>query len=116
MKQVHTIDAQGKRVGRIASEAASILRGKKSPDYVPHKVADLNVHIVNTQHLKIDESKLKDKQYTRYSGHPGGLKYESMENVIEKKGYPEIVRKAVYGMLPNNKLRSKLMKNLIVTE
>lgn len=116
MKQTHTIDAQGKRLGRIASEAAGILRGKKDPEFVPHKAADINVHIVNTQQLKIEEAKLKNKKYTRYSGHPGGLKYESMENVIAKKGYSEVVRKAVYGMLPNNKLRDKLMKHLVITD
>ena len=116
MKNIHTIDAQGKRIGRVASEAASYLRGKHSPDFAPHKITDQYVHIVNAQHMNIEESKLKNKFYTRYSGYPGGLKHESLENVIAKKGYTEIVQRAVYGMLPNNKLRSKLMKYLVVTD
>jgi len=116
MTQIHIIDAQGKRIGHIASEAASFLRGKQSPDFVPHKNTDQRVRIVNTQRLDIGESKLKNKFYTQYSGYPGGLKHESLENVIEKKGYSEIVRRAVYGMLPNNKLRGQLMKHLIITD
>lgn len=116
MKHVHTIDAQGKRIGRIASEAAGLLRGKHRPDFTPHKTFGLSVHIVNTQNMNIEESKLKNKFYTRYSGYPGGLKHESLENVIARKGYSEIVRRAIYGMLPNNKLRKKIMKQLVITD
>ena len=116
MKQIHTIDAQGKRIGRVASEAASVLRGKHSPDFVPHKTNEQRVHIVNVKQIDIVDSKLKNKIYTRYSGYPGGLKRESRDNVIDKKGHIEVVRRAVYGMLPNNKLRSIHMKHLMITD
>lgn len=116
MKQEHVIDAQGKRIGRVASEAASFLRGKYSPDFAPNKIAGQPVHIVNTKQMNIDESKLKNKFYKRYSGYPGGLSKESLESVIAKKGHAEIVRRAVYGMLPGNRLREKIMKQLIITD
>ena len=116
MKQVHTIDAQGKRVGRVASEAVSFLRGKHSPDFAPHKTDGQRVHIINAKLIDIISSKLKNKIYTRYTGYPGGLRRESLENVIVKKGHTEIVRRAVYGMLPNNKLRSIHMKHLMITD
>ena len=116
MKHTHTIDAQGKRLGRIATEAARFLRGKHRPDFTPHQVSNQHVHIINTQHMNIEEAKLKGKIYTRYSGYPGGLKRESMENVAAVKGYTEIVRRAIFGMLPNNKLRNKIMKQLVITD
>lgn len=116
MKQIHTIDARGKRLGKIASEAASLLRGKCSPDFTPHEVSNQHVHIANTQHMNIEESKFKNKIYTRYSGYPGGLKYESLERVLTVKGHREMVRRAVYGMLPHNKLRKKIMKQLVITD
>ncbi len=115
-KEQHVIDAKGKRLGRIASEVATILMGKHRPDAVKHITADVIVNVENASGLDISEKKQKEKTYKRYSGYPGGLKVFPMKKLIEKKGFSEVMRKAVYGMLPNNKLRAKRMKNLIVSE
>lgn len=110
------IDAKGKSLGRVASEAAKVLMGKDSAAYEPHMLQGDGVHITNAAQIALTEKKLKQKQYARYTGYPGGLKFESLERVIAKKGYEEAFRKAVYGMLPNNKLRARMMKQLKVTE
>jgi large subunit ribosomal protein L13 len=112
----HTIDAQQKKLGRIASEAAKILMGKNSVDYAPNVVADVKVVIINASKLDIDTKKKNEKEYTRYSGFPGGLFTRTLGNVIEKKGYSEVVKIAVEGMLPKNKLQAQMIKNLTVTE
>ena len=114
--KTYTIDAQQKKLGRIASEAAKILMGKSSVDYTPNQVADVKVVITNASKLDIDAKKKGSKEYTRYSGFPGGLFTRTLGNMIEKKGYSEVVRIAVEGMLPKNKLQSKMIKNLTVTE
>ncbi|MCA9353335.1 50S ribosomal protein L13 [Candidatus Nomurabacteria bacterium] len=110
----HTIDAKNKKLGRIATEAATFLMGKNTPDFVKNEIADRTVRIINSKEVLIDEAKLENKLYKRYSGYPGGLKETKMAKVIESKGYEEIFKTAVYGMLPKNKLRSKIIKNLIV--
>lgn len=114
--KTYTIDAQQKKLGRIASEAAKILMGKTSVDYTPNVVADVKVVITNASKLDIDTKKKNEKEYTRYSGFPGGLFTRTLGNMIEKKGYSEVVRIAVEGMLPKNKLQAKMIKNLTVTE
>ncbi|MFA6095481.1 MAG: 50S ribosomal protein L13 [Candidatus Paceibacterota bacterium] len=114
--KTHTIDAQGKKIGRLASEAAKILMGKTSVDYAPNKVADVKVVVTNASKLDISVKKKGEKEYTRYSGHPGGLFTRTLGNMIEKNGYGEVVRIAVMGMLPKNKLQAKMIKNLTVTE
>jgi len=110
----YNIDAKGKKLGRLASEVAVLLMGKNSPDFQKNKVANVKVNIENASDLNIDDKKLDNKEYQRYSGHPGGRKVRMMKEVIVKKGYGEVVEKAVYGMLPANKLRAKMMKNLTV--
>ena len=112
----HTIDAKGKSVGRIATQAATILRGKDTPSFEPNKVADVQVSIVNASKVVIGEKKLVQTIHVRYSGFPGGIKRASSKLVAEKKGRGELVRKAIYRMLPDNKLRDRIMKNLTVTE
>ncbi len=112
----HTIDAQGKSLGRIATQAAVFLMGKDSPTFKRNVAPVVKVTITNASKVKISSKKMKDKTYQNYSGYPGGRKVISMERMIEKKGYEEIFNKAVYGMLPTNKLRKVMMKNLIVTE
>ena len=112
----YTIDAAGKRIGRVASEAARVLMGKHLPTYEPNKAGDVSVSITNASQLEITEAKRDQKTYTRYSGYPGGLKTETLEQVIEKKGVSEAVRRAVYGMLPSNKLRAPRMKRLQISE
>jgi len=112
----HTIDATGKPLGRVASEAAMILMGKKKADYAPNVVAPEKVTIINASKAEISDKKLKTKQYENYTGYPGGFDLYSMEHVISKKGYGEVFKLAVYGMLPGNKLRSKMMKNLTIKD
>lgn len=112
----YVIDAQGKKLGRVASEAAKVLMGKNTPDYRPNVAPEVKVRIQNASQLDISEKKLKGKVYTRYTGYPGGLKKETLEEVIDKKTHAEALRRAVYGMLPANKLRKIMLSNLVVEE
>lgn len=112
----HSIDATGQSLGRVASAAAALLLGKNEASFQKHMVADVKVKITNVSKIFFSQKKLKNKTYTRYTGHPGGLKKQSLEELITKKGVREAVRKAVYGMLPSNKLRPEMMKNLTIEE
>lgn len=112
----HEINAQNKKLGRVASEAASFLMGKNRLDFVRNTVADIKVKIINASKLDVTNKKLGAKTYKLYSGYPGGLKEPTMKKVIADKGFKEIFRIAVRGMLPKNKLRDRMMKNLIITE
>lgn len=112
----YTIDAAGKSVGRVATEAAVILMGKNSPDFANNKVVNHKVTIENAAQANISTKKKKTTSYAHYSGYPGGLRFETMERAIEKKGYEEVFKRAVYGMLPSNKLRNPRMKNLTITD
>ncbi len=112
----YTLDAQNKPIGRVATEAAVFLQGKNTADFAKNKIPAITVEIKNASKTSVRETKKLQKTYSRYSGYPGGLKQPTMAQVIEKKGYGELFREAVSGMLPKNKLRSKMMNNLIVTE
>lgn len=114
-KREYVFDANGAKLGRLASEVAMALRGKDQPDFQPHIAANVTVTINNASGVVLNESQLK-AEYKRYSGYPGGLKHESRERAIERLGYKIIWEKAVYGMLPNNRLRAVMMKNLIINE
>ncbi len=116
MTKKFTIDAAGKKLGRIASDAAAILRGKNSVTYARNEVADVTVEITNASKLALTEKKLGEKEYRTYSGFPGGLKSEMLGALVARKGAAEALRRAVYGMIPGNKLRSKIIKNLVITE
>jgi len=109
-----TIDAKNRKLGRVASEAASLLMGKQNTDFVRNKVPAVKVEIINSANLLLSEKKMKEKQYAKYSGYPGGLRFESMSQVVQKSGIEEVVRRAVYGMLPHNSLRPKMIKNLSI--
>ena len=111
----HTIDATNKRLGRVASKAASLLMGKNRSNFVRNAAPkDVIVEIMNGAKCVIPRKKMRDTKYTRYSGYPGGLRIMSMEQVVAKKGYGGLFRIAVRGMLPNNKLRPGMLKRLIV--
>lgn len=112
----YKIDASNKAIGRVASEAATFLMGKNTPEFQRNKTPDVKVTILNASKAKISQKKKKEKKYQRYSGYPGGLKTRTMEEVITKKGYREVFEKAVRGMLPANKLRKGMMKNLIIND
>lgn len=117
MTTEYTIDVktENKTLGRIATQAATILRGKNTPQFTPNVAPDVKVMITNASSLELSPKRLEEL-YLRYSGYPGGQKASTKAKVIAKHGYSEIFRKAVYGMLPKNKLRDQMMKNLIVTE
>jgi large subunit ribosomal protein L13 len=112
----HTIDASGKVPGRIATEVAVLLMGKNRVDYARNKIPAIQVEINNANAMWIDGKKKVQKTYSQHSGYPGGLKTESVQQVIEKKGQKEILRKAIYGMLPKNKLRPLMMRNLTIND
>lgn len=115
-KTTHTIDATGKTLGRTASMVAKLLMGKDSASFEKNEVSGNKVHLINVSKATIDPRKLTTKFYERYSGYPGGLTKERMDMLVARKGYSEIFMLAVYGMLPGNKLRATLMKNLTISE
>lgn len=112
----YNFDAKDKKLGRLATEIAVVLMGKDSPNYSANVVADVNVIIDNASKLDISEKKKDEKIYDHYSGYPGGRKEIPLRRLIEKKGYAAPLKNAIYGMLPKNKLRDRLMKNLIINE
>lgn len=112
----HTIDATNKSLGRVATEAASILQGKNTTDFARNTVANTTVTVTNASKLKVDPRKMLTKTYKRYSGYPGGLKEETLAHVASTKGYKSAVETAIKGMLPNNRLRSAMLKHLTITE
>ena len=112
----YTLDAENKKIGRIATQAAVYLMGKNNPEFARNAIPEVTVEIKNASKASIDSKKLTQKTYSRYSGYPGGLKQPSMEKVIAKKGYGELFKEAVSGMPPKNKLRQKMMNNLIIKE
>ena len=111
----YTIDATDRTIGRVASEAAHALLGKRSVHFAKNQALPMRVVIENASKLHLTERRVKGKVYTRYTGYPGGLREVRMDEMITKKGIEEVVRKTVDGMLPRNKLRTPRMKNLIVT-
>lgn len=107
----YIIDAEGKTLGRLASEAASILRGKHKPQFTPHVDTGDFVIIINAEKIQVTGNKLRDKIYYRHSGYPGGLKKTSLGELLEKR--PErALQHAIYGMLPKNRLGRKLQTKL----
>jgi large subunit ribosomal protein L13 len=113
-KNIIKIDATGKAPGRLASEIAVILQGKHRPDYKANVDGDDIVEVTNVVAMKITgKNKLDNKLYRRHSGHPGGLKEETLRSVFEKDP-GEVLRRAVKRMMSNNKLRKERMKRLII--
>ncbi|PIU16287.1 50S ribosomal protein L13 [bacterium (Candidatus Gribaldobacteria) CG08_land_8_20_14_0_20_39_15] len=114
MKKTYTIDATGKSLGRLASDVANILRGKLKTDFVPYKDGGDFVVLKNAAKVKISGNKLQTKVYHRYTGYIGSMKSTTMAEMIAKKGIQEVIRRAVWGMLPTNKLRDQMIKRLKV--
>lgn len=112
-REWHRIDATGKILGRLATEVATILMGKKKPQYVPYLDTGDFVVITNASKVKITGKKSKDKTYTHHSGYPGGLRVETFDKLIVRR--PEyIIEHAVKGMLPGSKLGRQMIKKLKV--
>jgi large subunit ribosomal protein L13 len=112
----HNIDAEGKRLGRVASLAASYLLGKDSSAFAKHTALEVVVTITNASRMDMSEKKLVQEEYQTYSGYPGGQKRESLKALGTRRGYREALRRSISGMLPKNKLRDARLKNLIITE
>jgi large subunit ribosomal protein L13 len=111
--KVHTIDATGIVLGRVASAAAKALMGKTSADYTANQVADVRVYIKNASKTKMSERRMRETLHETYSGQPGGFKTKTNEKIIDRKGLYEL---AVFGMFPSNKLRPLMMKRLTITD
>lgn len=107
------IDAEGKTLGRLASEAASLIRGKHKPEFTPHVDTGDYVIIVNADKVVLTGNKLQQKKYYSHSGYPGGLKTTTAGEMLNKKP-ARMVELAVYGMLPKNKLGNQLRTHLKV--
>jgi|SRR3989344_6277152 len=107
----HIIDAQRKILGRVASQAAHLLMGKSDPSFRRNKISDVEVVITNAGHIIVTGKKNKQKLYRRHSGYLGSLKEESFDKLFDRS--PEtVLKKAVAGMLPKNKLRPRMLKRL----
>lgn len=116
VQRSYAIDAAGKTIGRVATEAAKALMGKTSADYTPHIASIVKVSVSNAGKIRTTEKKRLQKKYTKYSGHPGGLKIESLGSVIGRQGHGEAIRKAVQRMLPRNTMLNGRMKRLTITD
>ena len=106
----YVVDAEGKTLGRLATQIADVLRGKRKPAYTPHVDVGDFVVVVNAEKIAVTGKKLDDKIYYRHSGYPGGLKERPLRDELARRP-TEVLRKAVKGMLPRNKLgRAQLTK------
>ncbi len=109
----YILDAEGKVLGRLATEAARILRGKHKPDFTPNVDTGDHVIVVNASKIVLTGKKLQNKKYIRHSGYPGGLKVMSYEKLLKNR--PELaVEKAIVGMLPHTRLGADMAKKLKV--
>jgi large subunit ribosomal protein L13 len=115
-KKELTVDAKGRTLGRVASEIATLLMGKNSAAYKREAYSGFPVRVLNAGQIKITPKKLEQIYHTRYSGHPGGLRILKASETVKAKGFAELVKLSVYHMLPGNKLRREMMKNLKVEE
>ena len=110
-RNTHTIDATNKVLGRLATQIAVLLRGKHKTDFVPYKDMGDFVVVKNVDKIKITGKKMEQKIYYHHSGFLGGLKETPFKKLFKEKP-EEVLKKAVFGMLPKNKLRSKTIKRL----
>ena len=107
------VDANGQVLGRLASQVATILRGKHKPIFSPHMDVGDHVVIINADRIRVTGKKASTKRYYRHTGYPGGLRSDSFEQLMQKA--PEqILKKAIWGMMPHNKLGKKMVKKLRV--
>jgi large subunit ribosomal protein L13 len=109
--EIYTIDASGKKLGRLATEVAMKLMGKNKPDYLPYKLSNNKVIVFNVSKLVLTGNKFEDKKYWRHSGYLGGIKLSTFKEVFAKNPTKPFYL-AVSRMLPKNKLRAKMIKNL----
>lgn len=112
----YTIDTSNRSLGRVASEAAIALMGKKTANYRRNAISNIEVYITNASRVRLSTKKLSDKVFRHHTGYRGNLKEITMDRFIKERGYKELFKKTVYGMLPTNKLRAQMIKNLHITE
>ena len=112
-KQWVVIDAENQIVGRLSSEIAKCLRGKNKPSFTPHVDCGDNVIVINTAKVKFTGRKMAEKEYIHYTGHPGGQRFAT-PTLLMKKDPTLVVKKAVHGMLPKNKLGNAIKTNLFL--
>ena len=110
------INAEGRTLGRVASEVAMHLMGKTSPKFVRNAYSGFPVKVLNAGKIKITAKKLDELVHKRYSGIPGGLRIVKGTETAKKKGFKELIRLATYQMLPDNKIRREMMKQLKIEE
>ncbi len=107
------VDAAGKTLGRLATQIADTLRGKRKPQYTPHIDVGDFVVVVNAERIAVTGNKRTDKRYYRHSGYPGGLKSRSLQEMLDRRP-EEVIRLAVKGMMPRNRLARKQLTKLKV--
>lgn len=112
-REWHLVDVKEKILGRLATKVARLLIGKAKPYFVPYLDCGDFVVVINAKKVRVTGKKEEQKIYTRYSGYPGGLKKTVLKELREKSP-EEIIRRAVSGMLPKNKLRKKRLKRLYI--
>lgn len=115
-KQNKTIDASGRTLGRVATEVAMSLMGKTSAKFQRHIYSGFPVKVINVSKIKTSAKKLAMVSHVKFSGHRGGLRTIKGKETVEKKGMQELLKMAVYQMLPDNKIRREMMKNLKIEE
>jgi len=107
------IDAEDQILGRLSSKIAFILRGKDKVNFTPHADAGDNVIVINAEKVKLTGNKLTEKEYVRHTGYPGGQRFSTPKELLARKP-TEVVRMAVSGMLPKNKLGDALRRNVYI--
>jgi large subunit ribosomal protein L13 len=105
------VDAEGKTLGRLATQIADALRGKRKPEYTPHIDTGDFVVVVNAEKIRVTGNKLAAKQYYRHSGYPGGLRTRTLQEMLDRRP-EEVIRLAVKGMLPRNRLGRQQLRKL----
>lgn len=114
-REWYLVDLKGKTLGRIATDIAKLLMGKSKPNFVRHLDVGDYVVAVNAKEIAVTGKKEKEKKYYRHSGYPGGFRIETLEE-LRGKNPEEIIKHAVKGMLPQNRLRDRMLKRLKVFE
>ena len=112
-RQWWVVDADGATLGRLAKRVASALRGKHKPAFTDHLDVGDAVVVVNAARVRVTGRKLQQKQYVRHSGYPGGLRAETLERLLQRRP-EEVIRRAVRGMLPRNRLGDRMIRKLFV--
>jgi large subunit ribosomal protein L13 len=109
----HVVDANGKTLGRLATQLADVLRGKRKPEYTPHIDTGDFVVVINARDVAVTGNKREQKRYYRHSGYPGGLRSRTLGEQLERRP-EEVIRRAVRGMLPRNRLARRQITKLKV--